>query len=219
MNACAAQVLKEIPDVFLAYGQSDEYSFLFRRSSTLWGRRSEKWSSNICSLFTASFVLQWKSFFPDLELTSTPSFDARCVEYPSTENIRDYFSWRQADCHINNLYNTSFWALVQNSDPKKTEREAQDILKDTDSAAKNELLFSQFGINYAKEPEMYRKGSTVYKEVKSVDEVSASGKNVTRQRTVVSTTHEDLIGDTFWDRTRLLDIHGEPPFANSRKKK
>ena len=26
--------------------------------------------------------------------------------------MRDYLSWRQADCHINNLYNTVFWALV-----------------------------------------------------------------------------------------------------------
>lgn len=29
-----------------------------------------------------------------------------------TQHVRDYISWRQADCHINNLYNTCFWALV-----------------------------------------------------------------------------------------------------------
>lgn len=29
-----------------------------------------------------------------------------------TQHVRDYFAWRQADCHINNLYNTCFWALV-----------------------------------------------------------------------------------------------------------
>lgn len=28
------------------------------------------------------------------------------------QHIRDYFGWRQADCHINNLYNTCFWSLV-----------------------------------------------------------------------------------------------------------
>lgn len=28
-------------------------------------------------------------------------------------NLRDYLSWRQADVHINNLYNTCFWNLVQ----------------------------------------------------------------------------------------------------------
>ena len=41
-----------------------------------------------------------------------PVFDGRTVLYPSNQNIRDYLSWRQADCHINNLYNTTFWALI-----------------------------------------------------------------------------------------------------------
>lgn len=48
----------------------------------------------------------------DAELLYPPVFDARCVCYPSLQTIRDYLSWRQADCHINNLYNTCFWALV-----------------------------------------------------------------------------------------------------------
>ena len=42
-----------------------------------------------------------------------PSFDARIVLYPSDQNIIDYLSWRQADVHINNLYNTCFWNLVK----------------------------------------------------------------------------------------------------------
>lgn len=27
--------------------------------------------------------------------------------------MRDYVSWRQVDVHVNNQYNTCFWALVQ----------------------------------------------------------------------------------------------------------
>lgn len=61
-----------------------------------------------------------------------PSFDGRIVLYPTEKAVRDYFSWRQVDseylslelflgelesvyriAHINNLYNTVFWALVQ----------------------------------------------------------------------------------------------------------
>ena len=51
-----------------------------------------------------------------------PSFDGRAVLYPDAKNVRDYFAWRQADCippfdkadtgHINNLHNTTYWALV-----------------------------------------------------------------------------------------------------------
>ena len=33
------------------------------------------------------------------------------------------------------------------------------------AADKNEILFSQFGINYNNEPEMYRKGSIIYCDV------------------------------------------------------
>lgn len=37
--------------------------------------------------------------------------------------------------------------------------------KGTLAADKNELLFSRFGINYNNEPEMYRKGSVVFRDV------------------------------------------------------
>ena len=35
------------------------------------------------------------------------------------------------------------------------------ILQDTDSAGKNEILFSQFSVNYNNEPQMFRKGSVL----------------------------------------------------------
>ena len=69
-------------------------------------------TTNIVSLFAASYVHRWSEFFPSTPLKYPPSFDARAVLYPSEKNLRDYLSWRQVDCHINNLYNTVFWALV-----------------------------------------------------------------------------------------------------------
>ena len=133
MNACASKVLNEYHDVILAYGQSDEYSFVFRRDTDLYKRRSAKVNehipfksmlgalnprslaqlmSNIVSLFAANYVFQWPEFFPDKKLLTPPSFDARSVLYPSNRNLRDYLSWRQADCHINNLYNIIFVFLA-----------------------------------------------------------------------------------------------------------
>lgn len=47
-------------------------------------------------------------------MTSIPSFDGRIICYPNEDILIDYLRWRQADCHINNLYNTVFWALVKN---------------------------------------------------------------------------------------------------------
>ena len=87
--------------------------------------------STIVSTFTSYYVHLWPLFFINMPLSAPmPSFDGRVILYPSRQNIRDYMSWRQADCkpqhdvttststlnhasgHINNLYNTTFWALV-----------------------------------------------------------------------------------------------------------
>jgi len=113
MNRCAQAVLAEFGDVVFAYGESDEYSFVLGRSAALYGRRTSKIVTSICSSFTAHYVFLWAQVMgPDTPLLAPPSFDGRAVCYPSLDNIRDYLSWRQADCHINNLYNTCFWALV-----------------------------------------------------------------------------------------------------------
>ena len=41
--------------------------------------------------------------------------------------------------------------------------EAEQALKGTVSSYKNEILFSRFGINYNNEPEMFRKGTVIYR--------------------------------------------------------
>ena len=74
-------------------------------------------------------------------------------------HLRDYLSWRQVDTHINNLYNTCFWALRQNE--KVTGPEATQALCGTSSGDKNELLFSKYGINYNNEDQMFRKGTLI----------------------------------------------------------
>ncbi|KAI3636833.1 hypothetical protein MIR68_005100 [Amoeboaphelidium protococcarum] len=169
MNSCAERVLKDFSDITLAYGQSDEYSFLLSRSSNLYHRRSSKLVSTIVSLFTATYVFEWSKYFPDVELQYPPSFDSRAVSYPSVDNIRDYFSWRQVDCHINNLYNTCFWKLV--SVGGLSEQAAEEQLRPTNSAMKNELLFTQFQLNYNSLPEVYKKGSVIYR-ARVVDEIT-----------------------------------------------
>lgn len=112
MNKAACSVMYEFKDVVLAYGQSDEYSFVLRKDSTLYNRRGTKIMTYLCSLFTSSYVFHWNQYFTYTKLKFPPVFDSRIVLYPTDKNLRDYLSWRQADCHINNLYNTTFWALI-----------------------------------------------------------------------------------------------------------
>ncbi|KAI9152671.1 tRNA-His guanylyltransferase [Blastocladiella emersonii ATCC 22665] len=264
MNYAATKVMEEFDDLTLAYGQSDEYSFLFRRSTELYNRRERyalfllwslgggwpclslqtvavqfdgipQWHSRgqfadpeqqqlsrgpklatvLGSMFTAYYVHGWPQFFPSKPLLTPPAFDSRAVSYPSTQNVRDYFSWRQADCHINNLNNTVYWSLVLRGG--LDERAATKRLQGTQAKDKNEILFSEFGINYAKEPEMFRKGTTLFKqEVQVTKESRIPAKHaradfetvrvegemvvqmVTRMKMAVCETTEDIIGDEFW---------------------
>lgn len=65
--------------------------------------------------------------------------------------------------HINNLYNTTFWTLVQQGGLEN--RVAEKELSGTVSADKNEILFKRFGINYNNEPAIFKKGSVLYRDV------------------------------------------------------
>lgn len=160
MNVAAQYVMTQLKgQVSLAFGESDEYSFLLRKQCTLYSRRISKITTHIASLFTSAYVFNWSQLFPQKQLLYPPSFDGRLVMYPNERNVRDYFSWRQADTHINNLYNTTFWAMVLQGN--LTELEATKALEGTLSSDKNEILFSRFGINYDQLEAMYRKGTTL----------------------------------------------------------
>ncbi|KAL9087768.1 MAG: hypothetical protein Q9159_003451 [Coniocarpon cinnabarinum] len=213
MNKAAEGVLRDVQDILLAYGVSDEFSFLFHQNTQLYSRRASKLISTVVSTFTAHYIVQWPVFFPDSPLdtptnpqlhppsaadpalTSSntnstsdystredlhplpkdsgppltrvptgplPTFDARAICYPRHQHIRDYLSWRQADCHINNLYNMTFWALVQRGG--LSNRDAEQALAGTLAAEKNEILWSRFGINYNDELPVFRKGSIILRE-------------------------------------------------------
>eukprot|EP00249_Psilotum_nudum_P014492 c24852_g1_i1 orf=793-1443(+) len=161
MNECAKGVLQDLTDIIFAYGESDEYSFVIHKNSNLYQRRSSKLVSVIVSLFTSLFVLNWAAFFPGRELQYAPSFDGRAVCYPTDLVLRDYLSWRQVDCHINNQFNTCLWKMVQAGQSRDN---AYRILKGTDACYKNEMLFKEHGINYSKLPEIFRKGTYVYRK-------------------------------------------------------
>jgi tRNA(His) guanylyltransferase len=136
--------------------------------------------------------------------------------------------------HINNLYNTTFWALVQQGG--MTHTAAEEFLKGTVSGDKNEILWSKFGINYNNEPEMYKKGSVVFREYALEDEASTRGSvkedkagddlgedtdertgmsdpisktqaekiRKARRKARVVTKHVDIIRDEFWVRRPWL---------------
>lgn len=157
MNKAAQSTCRNFTDIVLAYGQSDEYSFVIHPKSSFFNRRQQKIVSTLTSFFTSTFVMNWDLEIP---LQYPPCFDGRVVCYPQFSVLLDYLRWRQADCHVNNLYNTVFWAIVQSG---KSEKEAHAELKGTTSGQKNQILFEQHKINYNLEPEIFKKGTVLVK--------------------------------------------------------
>jgi tRNA(His) guanylyltransferase len=51
-------------------------------------------------MFAAAYVYYWSRHFKDAPLRRPPCFDARVVAYPTEQNVRDYFSWRQVWLHF-----------------------------------------------------------------------------------------------------------------------
>lgn len=192
-------------------------------------RRQNKITSLVASTFTSAFVFNWNSYFPTTRLLYPPSFDSRCVLYPDKETLCDYFRWRQVDCHINNLYNTTFHALIgeyqvmklvgnsgeetlnhevsklrayENPDLKiLTPQEAEKRLCGTLSADKNELLFSTYGVNYNNELEQFKKGTVIIlRNGKDFDPKYYSKAEGKKKRLEASSTYDHKIETTISTR-------------------
>ncbi|KZV25685.1 TRNAHis guanylyltransferase [Dorcoceras hygrometricum] len=207
MNSCAVGVLEEFNDIVFSYGVSDEYSFVLKKESQLYGRRASDIVSAVVSYFSSMYTMKWKDFFPHREIIYPAYFDGRAVCYPSSHILRDYLAWRQVDCHINNQYNTCFWMLVKSG---KTKSAAQTYLKGTQVQEKNELLAQLSGTTdyYNKLPPMFRLGSSVYrskKEKNTVDEKEEGGI-VDKLCEKVVIEYCNIIEPSFWEaHPEILD--------------
>jgi len=159
--------------------------------------------------------MHWHTYFPDTPLSYPPSFDARIVLYPGIREVRDYFSWRQADTHINNLYNTVFWALIHKEG--QSPKQAHEALHGTVSSQKQEMLFSRFGINYNALPSRFRKGTVVVREqLSGGDEIENTGElslvHVPRANPLESLSlNHSVVGSE-------SDIGSPPPRRNGKRK-
>ncbi|GAA5823176.1 hypothetical protein JCM5353_005805 [Sporobolomyces roseus] len=231
MNEAAKRVMggRELNgECVMAYGESDEYSFVFKSGCQLHGRRKSKLVTLVTSIFSSAYVYLWPQYFPNspLDFAELPVFDGRIVEYVTENEIRDYMRWRQVDTHINNLYNTCFWTLVLKGN--RTARQANDELSGTISSQKQEMLHAEFGINYNNESAMFRKGSLVVWETAppSLTEPStpseekpsspsfpstsdaAPVKHMRQRKTPakpkrrLTVLHEDFINDEWWETGR-----------------
>lgn len=183
MLDCGRCVMNRYKDIALCYGQSDEFSFILNRHATLFNRNRDQIISSISALFSCVFVSNWSKHFPDIPLQTPPAFDGRAVLYANFKLIRDYLSWRQADSHINSLYNYTLCVLMRTGldGPTATEK-----LNGTVSSQKHEILFKH-GIDFSSLPLHHRRGKTILRDHENLIE-----------------TTDDMIADAFWDKYKHL---------------
>ncbi|GAA5856164.1 hypothetical protein JCM3766R1_004207 [Sporobolomyces carnicolor] len=82
MNDAAARVMRgrELNgECVMAFGESDEYSFVFKSTCQLHGRRKSKLVTLVTSIFSSAYVYLWPRYFPNspLDFSELPVFDGR----------------------------------------------------------------------------------------------------------------------------------------------
>eukprot|EP00171_Calliarthron_tuberculosum_P009732 IDg9732t1 len=156
MNAAAAVVMHKFSEIVLAYGQSDEYSFVFRRETALFNRRKRlcRASSHssrqhtLCIGLATSAIRRFRHQYVLIHVPATAA-----------------------------LFADSLCSLPLMRASGVSTFEAERRLKGTFSNDKNEILFTEFGINYNNENPMFRKGSTIIRNI----EAKPNGNSATVQ--------------------------------------
>jgi tRNA(His) guanylyltransferase len=127
-----------------------------RRESKLFERRTNELCSSFASLFSSLFVQNWAHFFQDT-LIELPFFTGTCFVLPTRDHLLEYIHLKQNECHNRQLNGIVFNALLgKQIEPEAAISSLQ--TKYASKSAKNELLFTEFNMNYNEQPEMFRKG-------------------------------------------------------------
>lgn len=148
-------------DVIYGYTQSDEISLLLHRDISVFSRKLRKYESILAGEASAQFSLL---------LGRVAAFDARVCQLPTPNLVKDYFLWRQEDAHRNALNAHCYWALRKSG---MGGGEAANQLKRLSVAEKNELLFSQFHLNFNDLPLWQKRGIGCYRETLTKQGVNA----------------------------------------------
>ena len=146
LDQAALQLCREMIGCRLAFGQSDEYSFLLsdveKEDSPLWfDGNVQKIVSVSASLFTGAFNESFQS---------VAAFDSRVIAIPKRSEVAKYFLWRQLDAEANSL---NMLASAHYS---------HDELLRKSTAEKHDLLHAK-GLNWAAQPSDFKRGRVVFR--------------------------------------------------------
>ena len=136
--------------VIYGYAQSDEISLVFHRDEDSFKRKLRKLNSILAGEASAKFSLL---------LGDVGVFDCRIIQLPTRSDLIDYLRWRNEDANRNALNSHCYWAHRRQG---ATVADATERLKGLSVAMKNELLFTEAGINFNDVPNWQKRGIGIY---------------------------------------------------------
>jgi tRNA(His) 5'-end guanylyltransferase len=169
MIAAADALIVELGGRY-AFTASDEISVLLAPSWDLFDRSLEKLVSVSAGIASATFT----------HSCGKPAhFDGRAWLGTSTDDVVDYFSWRQADATRCALNGWCYWTLRSEG---AAPAEATGALNGASVAAKNQMLFER-GVNFDEVPAWQRRGVGIWWETFAKSTVSPlTGADVPAER-------------------------------------
>jgi tRNA(His) 5'-end guanylyltransferase len=158
LNQAASKRLFQIfSDVVVAVGFGSEMSFIIRKDSVLGNRQPGRIGSIFASAFAAHFATHWTTFFTNLELETTPMFEARTFAIASDQALLMYLQARQRQCNLDILYKTCFACLLSLGVPaSQAEKNLAQLVNDEKEMVL--LLRTHCNVDYASFPLASRRG-------------------------------------------------------------
>jgi len=176
MKNCGKYLIENISDIYKLHSHSDEISLYFNRDSKWFNRRVEK----ICSI-TAGML---SSRFTELSPLGLAHFDSRVLVTPTKRDVSRYEKDRRLNAFRGCINSTAYWNLREKGLSKKQATKKLLALK---SDERQELLFSEFGINVAKLPSWQRVGLFLERQ-----EYLKEGYNPIKKKKEKAVRHEIL---------------------------
>lgn len=177
----------------LCYSQSDEISLLFHAEEDSFGRKLRKLNSVLAGEASACFSLL---------LGEAACFDCRISQLPRTQDVVDYFRWRNEDAHRNALNAHCYWLLRKQGCKQE---EAQKQIAGLSVSAKNEMLFAEGGINFNDLPLWEKRGWALRWETATKRAIDRkTGEEVETERRQLVLDLELPMRDQFNDMVRGL---------------
>lgn len=149
MDYAAKRLCAQVSGCRLAYGQSDEYSFLLTDFAT---PHTEAWfDGNIQKIVSVSASIFTQAFNEKSSNAGPATFDARVFTIPDKTEVENYFIWRQQDATRNAIQSVG----QAHFSPKQ--------LHSKNVSQIQEMLFQEKKINFNDFPTNAKRGRVIKK--------------------------------------------------------